>query len=312
MKYQLQFRSYRNKTVMRWSWKKCVGILVVLVSVMPSFAAERRKFKPGFNVFSTRQDIELGWKAAAETERQFPVLKDERATAYIQNLGRKLVRYAPGKTDYPWRFKLVNDDAINAFALPGGFIYMNRGTISAAQNEGELAGVVAHEIGHVVMRHSTNRASKAVGAQASIAILGSLLRGGAMGQLVQMGISFGFDSVMLKYSRTAETQSDRMATYMLYDAGYDPRAMASFFGVLEKKYPWRASQFFSSHPNPGNRIKNVNAEIPRLGPGKSYRHDSRQFRDLKRRFRSMPYPKKSKPAAGGAAAGFSRKIRNRE
>ena len=280
---------------------KCSTFFFLALTAAAVFAAERRQFKPGFNIFSPAQDVELGREAAAQADKEFAILKNKTSAAYLNELGKKLVRYAPGETDYPWEFKFVNAEPINAFALPGGFIYVNRGTVEAARNESELAGVVAHEIGHVVMRHSTNRASKAVVAQAPLRIFGGLLGGGAIGQLAQMGVGFGFSSVMLKYSRNAETQSDQIATYILYDAGYDPKSMATFFQILEQKYPKRTTQFFSSHPNPGNRVRNVEQEIPRLGPAKQYRRDTRAFRGVKRQFGSLPYPRKTEAAAGGAS-----------
>ena len=280
---------------------KCSTFFFLALTAAAVFAAERRQFKPGFNIFSPAQDVELGREAAAQADKAFAIVKNKNSAAYLNELGKRLVRYAPGETDYPWEFKFVNAEPINAFALPGGFIYVNRGTVEAARNESELAGVVAHEIGHVVMRHSTNRASKAVVAQAPLRIIGGLLGGGAIGQLAQMGVGFGFSSVMLKYSRDAETQSDQIATYILYDAGYDPKSMATFFQILEQKYPKRTTQFFSSHPNPGNRVRNVEQEIPRLGPAKQYRRDTRAFRGVKRQFGSLPYPRKTEAAAGGAS-----------
>ena len=114
-----------------------------------------------------------------------------------------------------------------------------------------------------------------------------------MGRLAQMGVEFGFNSVMLKYSRNAETQSDRIATYVLYDAGYDPKSMAFFFHVLGEKFPNRSTQFFSSHPNPGNRVRNVEQEVLRLGPKKPYLRDTQAFRNVKHQLRSSPYPTKT-------------------
>ena len=279
--------------------KSMVVTLVAFFLVATALAAERRKFKPArINFFSTEKDISLGRKAAEEVDKKFPILADKTAATYLQNLGRKLARYAPGKkTDYPWTFKLVNAEPINAFALPGGFIYVNRGTIEAAKNESELAGVLSHEIGHVVMRHSTNRASKAILAQGALGAAG-----GAMGGLAQLGIGFGLNSVMLKYSRKAETQSDQMATYILYDAGYDPRAMANFFQTLEKNYPRQTANFFSSHPSPGNRVRNVNKELLRAGPRKSYRRDSPAFQNIKQRLSRMAYPQKGSKTSAGSTS----------
>src|SRR5262249_31347347 len=160
---------------------------------------------------------------------------------------------------------IVNDKAINAFALPGGFVYVNRGAIEAADNEAQIAGVMAHEIGHVVLRHGTNQASKAYVAQAPLAILGGALGSRSIGGVLgQLGISFAASSMLLKYSRDAESQADLMGTQILYDTGYDPRAMVEFFEKIQAESKGRAVQFLSDHPNPDNRISNVQHEIQRL------------------------------------------------
>ena len=151
--------------------------------------------------------------------------------------------------------------------FPGGFIYINRGIIELADREAELAGVIAHEIGHVALRHGTNQASKAYIAQAPLAILGGLFGGGGgVGSiLTQLGIGFGANSIFLKFSRDAERQADLVGAQILYDAGYDPTGMAEFFEKMEAEGGGRASEFFSSHPNPGNRLEDVADEIQRLG-----------------------------------------------
>ena len=177
--------------------------------------------------------------------------------------------FAPNNhPEYVWQFMIVNSAEINAFALPGGYIYVNRGVFDAAENEAQLAGVIAHESGHVVMRHGTHIASQAVLAQGGMAILTSILgqSGSLTSQLAQLGLGLGVDSLLLKNSRTAETQADEVGTYILYQAGYDPHAMVQFFQIIARKYPQRTVQFFSDHPNPENRIQDVDAEIAQLGP----------------------------------------------
>lgn len=289
------------------SCKKFMTLVLALgLSAATGVAAAKDdlNFKPGFNLYSPAQDVEIGKQGVTEVEKEVPLLKDARVERYVSELGHRLVQFAPGNTDYPWTFKVVNSQDINAFALPGGFIYVNRGILEAADNEAQVAGVIAHEIGHVVMRHGTHRASQAQLAQMPLAILGGVLgrSGSATAQLAQLGIGFGLNSILLKNSRGAESQSDEIGTYMLYEAGYDPHAMAEFFDIIGKKYPQRTIQFFSDHPNPDNRVNNVNALIPKLGPAKQGRTDSAEFRAAKKRVLALPAPPKATASAGGEAA----------
>lgn len=266
-----------------------------------SFSVELN-FRPGWNLFSPKQDVQVGQENASEVDKQLPILKDEEVERYVNELGRRLSSYAPNnRSDYVWQFKVVNSPDINAFALPGGFIYVNRATIEAAQEEAQLAGVIAHEEGHVVMRHGTHQASEMMLAQAPLAILGGILgqSGSPMAQLAQAGIGIGVNSVFLHNSRGMESQADEIGTYILYHAGYDPYAMAQFFGIIEQKYPQgggSVAQFFSDHPNPGNRIKSVDAEIPRLGPQQKGKSDSAEFEAVKKRVLAMPPAPKRRPA----------------
>jgi Peptidase family M48 len=270
------------------------------------FAVEQLKFRPGFNLFSPKQDIEVGKQNAAEVDKQMPLIKDPQVTSYISDLGKKLTQYEPVESEYSWTFKVVNSRDINAFALPGGYIYVNRGAIESAENEAQLAGVLAHETGHVVMRHGTHQASQMMLAQMPLALLGGMLgqSSSLMSQLAQLGIGLGVNSIFLHNSRSAETQADQVGTYVLYHAGYNPHAMAEFFQIIEQKYPQRTAQFFSDHPNPENRIKTVNEEIPSLGaqqPGGG-KTDSREFEAVKKKLLAMTPPQKEKPAEAQAAA----------
>lgn len=262
------------------------------------FSADQVRFKPGFNLFSPKQDVQLGHDASADADKKLPLVTDSQVVSYVNDLGRRLAEFAPTNVEYPWTFKVVNSKDINAFALPGGYIYVNRGAIEAAEDEAQIAGVIAHECGHVVMRHSTHQASQMMLAQMPLAVLGGALgqSAGLGSQLAQMGIGFGINSVLLRNSRSAESQADQVGTYILYHAGYDPHAMAQFFAIIEKKYPDRTLQFFSDHPNPGNRIRDVDALIPRLGPDRGGRTDSPQFQAVKSRLLAMPAPPKAKPA----------------
>src|SRR5688572_13645588 len=149
--------------------------------------AQRTQLKPGWNMFSPEQDVEMGQQVSAEAERELPMLNDRRVDDYLNRLGQRITAHVPGQK-FPYSFKAVNDSAINAFALPGGKIYINRGVIEAADNEGQLLGVMAHEVAHVSLRHGTNQASKAYIGQVPLAILGGALGSNSVGAvLAQIG-----------------------------------------------------------------------------------------------------------------------------
>jgi predicted Zn-dependent protease len=238
-----------------------ITLLALLLAAVSLAADSRTQIRPGWNMFSPRQDVEVGQEVSRDAERQLPMLNNSRVNQFVDSIGRRLAASAPGER-YPYRVKVVNDREINAFALPGGPVYVNRGVIEAADTEAELAGVIAHEIAHVALRHGTNQASKAAAAQVPLAILGGLVGSDSTrGVLAQIGAGFAVNSVLLKYSRTAESQADILGTQILYDAGYDPRAMARFF----QKIQGGGVEFFSNHPSPDNRIQRVNQEVSALG-----------------------------------------------
>ena len=268
------------------------AFLVVLPSVSAAGALNVGKtdFNPGYNFYSPKEDAELGKASSAQINRQLPLVNDPEALKYLNGLGKRLVAWAPNNhPEYVWEFRIVNRSEINAFALPGGYIYVNRGVFDAAEDEAELAGVLAHESGHVVMRHGTHIASQAILAQGGLAILTSVLgqSGSLTSQVAELGLGLGVDSLMLRNSRAAETEADRVGTYILFQAGYDPRAMVHFFQVIARKYPQRTIQFFSDHPNPENRIKNVDAEIADLGPFHGTRSDSVEFQNAKQNLATL-------------------------
>ncbi|HYR88379.1 MAG TPA: M48 family metallopeptidase [Terriglobia bacterium] len=263
-----------------------IAIVALLLVAAPYFLAERTRLRPGFNLFSAQQDVEIGREVSKDAERKLRILSDSQINSYTNSIGRRLASKAPGER-YPYQFKVVDDKQINAFALPGGFLYINRGIFENADNEAQLAGVIAHEIGHVALRHGTNQMSKAYAAQAPLALLGGALGNGSLGGvLAQLGASFAANSVLLKFSRDAERQADLMGAQILYDSSFDPRAMAQFFEKIEAAGGSRGAEFFSSHPNPGNRIQSVNQEIQRLGGSRGYRNDSADFQRTKRSLKS--------------------------
>ena len=225
------------------------------------------------------QDAEIaeGKQYAAQVYGQQPVLPENDAvTKYVQQLGAKLVAAAPltpGLTErYAFTFHVVASAEINAFALPGGAIFVNLGTIQAAENESQLAGVMAHEISHVIMRHSVcnQQAQKKKSTMYGLGSLGAkaALGDSATGQLTQKGIGTLEGLDFLHMSRGDEQQADLLGVGILYDAGYDPRGLPQFFETIQAKYGSGGHQFLSDHPNPGNRQEYTKAEIATLPPPK--------------------------------------------
>ena len=263
-----------------------------------------KEIKPGWNLFKPAQDIELGREASKEIEQQVEIVNDERLTGYVQRIGKRLAGVAPGEK-YPYSFKVVADPSINAFALPGGPMYVHTGLIAAADNEAQLAGVLAHEVSHVALRHSTNQASKAYAFQIPIVLATGMLgnKGGLLGSLSQIGVSFGLNSLFLKYSRNAEKDADILGARMLAEAGYDPIEMARFFEKLKGGGGGgRMAQFFSDHPSPGNRVRYVEEEVRELPSEKYTKGDSSEFRQMKERAAGIKPTKKTASQSGAAGA----------
>lgn len=224
------------------------------------------------NPFTTQQEISEGGKAAAQVYQQMPVLPEsDPVSRYIAQLGAHLASHAPGGSGaWPYSFHVVASSEINAFALPGGAMFINLGTIQAASTEAQLVGVMSHEISHVILRHATCNMAKQQTKQIEYgigSILSQILLGnGTAGQVAQAGISGIAGLSYLKMSRDDEKQADLLGTDTLYDAGYDPRGLPQFFEVIQAKYGPGGAQLLSDHPNPGNRTQYVNEEIATLGP----------------------------------------------
>jgi predicted Zn-dependent protease len=220
------------------------------------------------NPYSLAKDVQLGRQAASEVERKMPILNDSEVQSYVERVGLRLAEGIPAQFQHPefrYSFKVVDARDINAFALPGGFTYVNRGLIESARNEGEMAGVIAHEISHVALRHGTAQAAKAQKYQtgaAVVGILGAILGGvgNVAGQVGQMGIGAYF----LKFSREYEKQADLLGAQIMANAGYDPHDLANMFRTLEQKSGGGGPQWMSSHPNPGNRFEYINREADAL------------------------------------------------
>jgi hypothetical protein len=224
------------------------------------------------------QQEKLGLQAASEVYKQMPVLPDSSPlTQYVQRLGERLVATIPAEHSWPFQFHVIEQKEVNAFALPGGPMFVNVGTIRAADSEAQLAGVMAHEMAHVYMQHSAKQQKKSslIGGLAGIAgaIVGQL--GGTWGALAQTGIQFGAGTLILKYSRSDEAQADAVGAIIMWNAGYNPTALAEFFETLEKQGS-NGPQFLSDHPDPGNRRDAIEGEVANW-PARQYRHDEKEF-----------------------------------
>src|SRR5207245_925800 len=205
------------------------------------------------NFFSLEKEIAIGKSLAQEVERSSKLIDDPVVTEYVNRVGQNLVRNSDAKV--PFTIKVIDSDEVNAFALPGGFFYVNKGLVLAADNEAELAGVMAHEIGHVAARHASEMQTKATIAQYAI-LIPAIVLGGGIGQAIYQGGNFGALLGFMKFSRGAEEEADRLGVQYMWAAGYDPNAMATMFEKLEaknKKKPGFVSKLFASHPAPPER-----------------------------------------------------------
>jgi beta-barrel assembly-enhancing protease len=266
---------------------RCLAVLLAFSIAVPQALEARVTPTSGFNIFSAPEEVQAGQQSAAQIAHQLPVLPDsDPVSIYVQRLGQQLAAHAPGEK-WPYTFHVVSQKEINAFALPGGPVFVNLGTIQATDNEAELAGVMAHEISHVVQRHGTRAASKQMAAQLPLAILGGVMGQGALSQMAQMGLSFGANSYFLKNSRKSESEADLLGTDIMYDTGFNPRAMADFFAKIQQEGGAHGPQFLSDHPDPGNRAQAVAAEVATLPRKTSYRSDSAEFLDIKQRVSGM-------------------------
>jgi len=256
-------------------------VFVLLITAV-GLAAQTKKFRPGFNLFSKEQDIQLGKESAAEVEKKMKVLDNSELQTYIATVGKKLTSSADAG-EFPYSFKVVVDKSINAFALPGGPMYIHTGLIAAADNESQMAGVMAHEVSHVALRHGTNQASKQQMLQLPAMLVGQATgSGGLLGTLSQLGINLGANSVLLKFSRGAETEADLLGSRLMHSAGYNPTELANFFRKLEAEGGNQnklVEMFMSSHPNPGNRVQAVQREAKSL-PARAYSGETGQFRSM--------------------------------
>lgn len=236
---------------------------------------------PGHPGMSREKQEKLGFEAMTEVYKQMPVLPDSSpVTQYVQRLGARLAQQIPKDVSWPYQFHVIEQKDINAFALPGGPIFINIGTINAAQNEAQLAGVMAHEMSHVYMQHSAKQATPSKRTIAEIlGAAGGIFGGGVIGDIARAGIQFSAGTLLLRYSREDEAQADSVGAIIAYKAGYNPIELANFFEILNKQ-GGSPPQFLSDHPNPGNRTAAIQKEI-RNWPAKSYDTNNAAFLDTK-------------------------------
>ena len=233
------------------------------------------------NIFTDTQEVQLGKQFSREIEKEMKIYTDPIVTAYIEQLGQHLANYSQRK-NITYHFKVVNTEVVNAFAIPGGYLYVNIGLIRAAENESELAGVIGHEIGHVVGKHGVKQMTRQLGLTA----VAQLALGEDQSKLKQMVAGLAANGVLMKYSRDAEREADIYAVQEMYDAGIDPEGMATFFEKLlklQRGKPSRLEQIFATHPPTTQRIAAVRSQIARLPRKSNLKKDSGRFHQIKKR-----------------------------
>ena len=289
-------------------------LVPVLTAALALPAATQTRIERHKNSYSPKQDVELGRQAAQEVRQQMPLLNDGRTEDFVERIGDRLVDQIPAEfrePEFSYSFDVVNLRDINAFALPGGPMFLHRGMIQAAQTEGEIAGVMAHEIAHVVLRHGTAQATKGqkfqLGALAG-QVLGAVI-GGRTGAVVSQGSQIGLGTYFLKYGREYEREADLLGAQMMARAGYDPREMARMFQTIEKQGGGGGPEFLSDHPNPGNRVQSINREADMLQV--EGRGTSGELPSIHARLNQMPQAPTTEQVArarqqGGQAPGQSR------
>ena len=274
--------------------KKIAACLAMLtMAAMPVALTAQTRISLPKNKYKVQDDVRLGRDAAAKVEQQFPILNDRQAEDYVTSVGERLVAAIPSQFQQPafdYQFKVVNASDINAFALPGGPMYVNRGMIEAAKNEGEMAGVMAHEISHVALRHATAQQTKVSNPLNQIlgigAVLGGAVLGGQAGAQAGQIFAAGY---FLRYSRDYETQADTLGAQIMAQAGYDPRDLANMFQTIQQQSRGSgAPEWLSSHPDPGGRFQKITREAGLLRVSPNPIKVTREFTRTQERLRSLP------------------------
>jgi predicted Zn-dependent protease len=264
-------------------------------------AIGNRNVGKGVNFYSLEHEIALGKSLAQEVERSSKLIDDPVVTEYVNRVGQNLVRNSDARV--PFTIKVIDSDEVNAFALPGGFFYVNSGLILRAQEEAELAGVMAHEISHVTARHGTKNASKGELMQLATIPLMLLGPGGWAGYGIYQGLNLALPLTFLKFSRDAEREADFLGLQYMYKAGYDPNAYVTFFERIqadEKRRPGTIPKVFSTHPPTPERIEAAQKEIARILPAKSeYIVTTSEFDSVKSRLRGIMFSRKATDNVAG-------------
>ena len=265
-------------------------VTAALATLVATASAQTQVTAPK-NRYSPSDDVKLGQEAAQQVDKEMPVMRDSQVNDYLTGIGRRLAENIPPEFRHPefrYTFTGVNLKEINAFALPGGPMFINRGMLEKAHTEGEVAGVMAHELSHVALRHGTAQQTKAMPYEVgSVAgqILGAIV-GGGWGQVISQGSQFGLGAAFLRYSREYEKQADILGSHIMADAGYDPRDMANVFKTIEQESGPGGPQWLSDHPNPGNRYDYINHEAQLLRVNGAH-HDSPQFQSVQAHLRTL-------------------------
>ena len=288
-----------------------MSIATATISLLLGFAsiaalAAQTAIKLPKNRYTPQQDVQLGREAAAEVLQKYPIIKDERIARYLTARGDRLVAAAPAELKqsvYEYSFTPVNLKEINAFALPGGPMFVQRGMFDAAASESEVIGVMAHELSHVLLRHGTANASKAQNPWLQLGqlagVIGGSVVGGAAGSAIAQGSQFGLGTLLLRYGRDFEKQADLLGAQIMARAGYDPRALARMFETIGREAQSAGGgatpQWMSSHPNPGNRTQYINQEAATLTIASAA--DESEFAAIKAAFAALPAPRSTSERA---------------
>ena len=287
---------------------KLKSSVFVLFLVAATVAGAQTSITAPKNKYSPADDVKLGQEAAQQVQQELPVMRDPRLNGYLERIGRRLVESVPPQFRQPefrYSFTGVNLREINAFALPGGPMYIHRGMIEKARNEGEVAGVMAHELSHVVLRHGTAQQTKATPfaiGQIAGQIAGAII-GGRAGSAIAQGSQFGIGTYFLKFSREYEKQSDLLGSQIMANAGYDPRDMANVFRTIQQESGPGGPQWMSDHPDPGNRYEYINREAQSLRVTTNARRMTPEFEDTKGYLRTLPAAPTSAEVARNRNAG---------
>jgi beta-barrel assembly-enhancing protease len=256
-------------------------ILIVVLSAAPA------SLHAQFSLVSVEDEIRIGRDADAQIRKDVPEVTDAQVTAYVRGLGRRLAAQAPGPK-YPYSFSVANYREINAFALPGGPIWLHRGLMHAATNESQIAGVLAHEVAHVAQRHAADQLTKGMVANGLLGVLGAFLGNSGAASFAQAAAGLAANAMFLRFSRDDEREADQVGLQILRKAGWDARGMVELFEIIRREQgrdPGALESWISSHPSPADRIARLQADVARSHGGT---RDTQQFQSIKTRLQRMP------------------------